>query len=80
MDSFVIAFAHARPFLIRPSFLFFRVCVCVRVHPCIGMKLGETRKLRIPAHEGYGKNGFPAVPGPGTLLFEIEVLEVPGSA
>ena len=44
------------------------------------MKLGETRKLRIPAHEGYGKNGFPAwgIPPGGTLLFEIEVLEVAG--
>lgn len=28
---------------------------------CLGMKLGETRKLRIPAHEGYGKGGFPGV-------------------
>merc|ERR1712224_682950 len=27
---------------------------------CLGMKLGEVRKLDIPAHEGYGENGFPA--------------------
>ena len=47
---------------------------------CLGMKLGEVRKLRIPAHEGYGANGFPAwgIPPGGTLLFEIELLDVPG--
>jgi len=27
---------------------------------CLGMKIGETRLLEIPAHEGYGANGFPA--------------------
>ena len=39
---------------------------------CLGMKLGEIRKLKIPAHEGYGANGFPAwgIPPGGTLLFE----------
>ena len=39
---------------------------------CLGMKLGETRKLRIPADEGYGAGGFPAwgIPPGGTLLFE----------
>ena len=44
------------------------------------MKLGEVRKLRIPADEGYGASGFPAwgIPAGGTLLFEIELLEVKG--
>ena len=45
---------------------------------CLGMKKGETRKLRIPAHEGYGKSGFPAwgIPAGGTLDFTIELLDV----
>ena len=45
---------------------------------CLGMRLGEVRKLRIPAHEGYGASGFPAwgIPAGGTLNFEIELLKV----
>ena len=27
---------------------------------CLGMQIGEVRKLRIPADEGYGAGGFPA--------------------
>ena len=47
---------------------------------CLGMGVGEVRKLRIPAEEGYGAAGFPAwgIPPNGTLLFEIEVLEILG--
>ena len=47
---------------------------------CLGMRVGEVRKLRIPADEGYGQDGFPAwgIPPGGTLLFEIEVLSVEG--
>ena len=47
---------------------------------CLGMKVGEVRKLRIPHHEGYGANGFPAwkIPAKATLNFEIEVLKVTG--
>ena len=49
---------------------------------CLGMKIGEVRKLRIPAHEGYGANGFPAwkIPKQATLLFEIEVLKIDGKS
>ena len=44
----------------------------------LGMKVGETRMLEIPAHEGYGPGGFPAwkIPPMATLIFEIEVLSV----
>lgn len=47
---------------------------------CLGMALGEVRNLKIPAHEGYGQNGFPAwgIPPGGTLYFEIEVLKIEG--
>ena len=47
---------------------------------CLGMMLGEIRELCIPADEGYGQGGFPAwgIPPGGTLLFEIEVLEIKG--
>ena len=45
---------------------------------CLGMKVGETRELIIPAHEGYGESGFPAwgIPPGGTLNFTLECLEV----
>merc|ERR1712166_707780 len=46
----------------------------------LGAKIGETRKLNIPAKEGYGERGFPAwgIPPGGGLLFEIEVLLIKG--
>lgn len=44
----------------------------------LGMKIGEERQVIIPAHEGYGENGFPAwgIPPGGTLDFTLEVLEI----
>jgi len=47
---------------------------------CLGMSLGEVRSLEITADEGYGASGFPAwgIPPGGTLLFEIEILEIAG--
>eukprot|EP00747_Dinoflagellata_sp_TGD_P151094 gnl/TRDRNA2_/TRDRNA2_177179_c0_seq1.p1 gnl/TRDRNA2_/TRDRNA2_177179_c0~~gnl/TRDRNA2_/TRDRNA2_177179_c0_seq1.p1 ORF type:complete len:119 (+),score=23.24 gnl/TRDRNA2_/TRDRNA2_177179_c0_seq1:97-453(+) len=45
---------------------------------CLGMAIGETRKLVIPADEGYGANGFPAwgIPPGGTLEFTLECLKI----
>eukprot|EP00933_Yihiella_yeosuensis_P020360 TRINITY_DN1632_c1_g1_i2.p1 TRINITY_DN1632_c1_g1~~TRINITY_DN1632_c1_g1_i2.p1 ORF type:complete len:242 (+),score=27.87 TRINITY_DN1632_c1_g1_i2:107-727(+) len=45
---------------------------------CLGMKVGEERKLVIPAAEGYGKGGFPAwgIPPGGTLEFTLECLSI----
>ena len=45
---------------------------------CLGMKIGEQRKLTIPGHEGYGAGGFPAwgIPPNGTLEFTLECLAV----
>jgi len=44
----------------------------------LGAAVGETRKLDIPADEGYGDRGFPAwgIPAGGGLFFEIEVLSI----
>eukprot|EP00658_Telonema_sp_P-2_P064322 TRINITY_DN5325_c0_g1_i6.p3 TRINITY_DN5325_c0_g1~~TRINITY_DN5325_c0_g1_i6.p3 ORF type:complete len:141 (+),score=19.14 TRINITY_DN5325_c0_g1_i6:229-651(+) len=45
---------------------------------CLGAAVGESRRLDIPAGEGYGANGFPAwgIPPNGGLVFEIEVLSI----
>ncbi len=43
----------------------------------IGMKVGGTRELTIPADMGYGKKGSGGViPPNATLFFEIKLLEV----
>ncbi len=45
---------------------------------CLGMKVGEVRKLTIVPNEGYGLSGFPAwnIPQNATLVFEIQVVNV----
>ena len=45
---------------------------------CLGMTVGEERKLTIPADEGYGAKGFGAwkIPGGATLEFTLECLQI----
>lgn len=45
---------------------------------CLGMVVGEERRLIIPAEEGYGAGGFPqwGIPPGATLEFTLECLEV----
>jgi hypothetical protein len=54
------------------------VLTCLDRQGCLGMQVGEVRKLDIPAEEGYGAGGFPAwgIPPGGGLLFELECLEI----
>ena len=41
----------------------------------VGMKVGEKRKLTIPASMGYGVSGVPSViPGNATLYFEVDMV------
>ncbi|WP_289536208.1 FKBP-type peptidyl-prolyl cis-trans isomerase [Pseudomonas sp. SO81] len=42
----------------------------------MGMQVGGTRKLWVPAHLGYGERQVGAIPPNSNLVFEIELLEV----
>lgn len=41
------------------------------------MRVGESRRLLIPAHLGYGKQGAPpAIPGNATLVFDVDLINI----
>ena len=42
----------------------------------MGMQVGGKRKLRVPAHLGYGERSVGSIPPNSNLRFEIELLEV----
>ncbi len=41
-----------------------------------GMKVGERRKVNVPAEMAYGKKGKSKVPPNATIIFDIELLSI----
>ena len=42
----------------------------------VGMKVGELRRLTIPAELGYGARAVSTIPANSTLIFEVELLSI----
>ena len=45
---------------------------------CLGMRLGEQRRLYIPSSEAYGSHGFPAwhIPPNSALRYDVQVIAI----
>ena len=43
------------------------------------MKVGGKAQLVCPSDLAYGEQGNPSIPGGSTLIFEIELLDIPGA-
>jgi FKBP-type peptidyl-prolyl cis-trans isomerase len=43
------------------------------------MKVGGKAQLICPADIAYGDDGRPGIPGGATLVFEIELLDIPAA-
>lgn len=42
------------------------------------MGVGDTIEIAVPASLGYGPTGKGPIPGGATLLFEVELIDIPG--
>ncbi len=42
----------------------------------VGMKIGEKRRLTIPASLGYGDRNIGTIPANSTLIFEVDLLKI----
>lgn len=45
----------------------------------LGMCVGEKRKLTIPSHLAYGKQGAGKIPPDATLVFTTELMDIEGA-
>ena len=42
------------------------------------MGVGDTIEIAVPADMGYGPKGKGPIPGGATLLFKVELIDIPG--
>ena len=42
------------------------------------MGVGDTIEIAVPADMGYGPRGKGPIPGGATLLFKVELIDIPG--
>ena len=45
---------------------------------CVGMAVGESRELKIPAEEAYGKRGIPGwgIPGEASIRMTLQCVAI----